>query len=187
MVDALPLSVNVWLVQMVAFHGIGLVFLWLESSGAIERFRVRPVEVMSYASLLPRVIANQVLVLLPAMMVVQWIGLAFVGAEHISALMWIVGLAGITIGHDVVQYLAHRYLLHRADMMRVLGHSVHHTTTASRSISACYMSLADYFLEITCPYLIPLIAHWRWRIGQDVPFLRSRGGRVWRSLRTFGL
>jgi sterol desaturase/sphingolipid hydroxylase (fatty acid hydroxylase superfamily) len=157
MLDALPLSVKVWLVQMVAFHAFGLGFLWLERMGWIEHLRVRPPERMSYWQLLPRVLANQVFVLLPAMMAVQWAGLAFTGAPQIGVVMFVVSMIGITIGHDVVQYLAHRYILHRAQWMRSLGHSVHHSTNAARSISACYMSLADYFLEITCPYLVPLI------------------------------
>ncbi|KAJ5131929.1 hypothetical protein N7448_006087 [Penicillium atrosanguineum] len=65
----------------------------------------------------------------------------------------------MALGHDVVQYLTHRYLLHSSNkkMMRLLRHSVHHTTTASRGISACYMSSGDFFLEIILPYLVPLI------------------------------
>jgi sterol desaturase/sphingolipid hydroxylase (fatty acid hydroxylase superfamily) len=42
--------------------------------------------------------------------------------------------------------------------MRLLGHSVHHKTTGSRAISACFMSTMDFLLEIVCPYLLPLIA-----------------------------
>ena len=157
MLEFLPLSAKIWLVQMVAFHLMGLGFLWLDRSGRAGNFRVRPFETRSYAQLLPRVIANQVLVLLPAMMAVEWAGLAFVGTPHIASLMWIVGLIGMTVGHDLVQYATHRYVLHRPMLMRPLGHAVHHSTAAGRSISACFMSLPDYFLEIACPYLIPLI------------------------------
>ena len=158
MTDLLPLSVNIWLVQMVAFHVMGFGFHLMDRSGRFDRFRVRPPEQRSYSQLLPRVLANQVLVLLPAMMVVEWAGLAFVGTAHIAPWMWIVGLIGMTVGHDLVQYATHRYILHRPLLMRPLGHAVHHSTAAGRSISACYMSLPDYFLEIACPYLIPLIA-----------------------------
>ncbi|KAJ5652251.1 hypothetical protein N7507_009677 [Penicillium longicatenatum] len=64
----------------------------------------------------------------------------------------------MALGHEIVQYLTHRYLLHSSNktMMRILRHSVHHTTKASRGISACYMSSVDFFLEIVLPYLIPL-------------------------------
>lgn len=155
--DHLPLSLTIWLVQMAAFHLFGLGFHWLDRTGRLARLRVRPPERLSYAQLLPRVLANQVFVLLPAMMAVEWLGLAFVGPAHVPIWMWIVGPVGMAVGHDVVQYLTHRYILHRPLLMRPLGHAVHHTTAAGRSISACYMSLPDYFLEIGLPYLVPLI------------------------------
>jgi sterol desaturase/sphingolipid hydroxylase (fatty acid hydroxylase superfamily) len=47
--------------------------------------------------------------------------------------------------------------LHRPGLIRTLGHSLHHSTGASKSVSACYMSSADFFLEIVLPYLIPLV------------------------------
>ncbi len=154
--DRLPLSVTIWLVQMAAFHLFGLGFHWLDRTGRLARVRVRPPERLSYAQLLPRVLANQVFVLLPAMMAVEWLGLAFVGPAHIPAYMWIVAMIVMPVGHDIVQYLTHRYVLHRPGLMRPLGHEVHHQTRAGRSISACYMSLPDYFLEIVLPYLVPL-------------------------------
>ena len=154
--DLLPLSVKIWLVQMVAFHLIGLGFFWLDRSGRLARYRVRPFETRSYAQLLPRVLVNQVVVLLPAMMAVEWLGVAFVGTPQIAWWMWPIGMLGMTVGHDLVQYATHRYILHRPLLMRPLGHSVHHSTAAGRSISACYMSLPDYFLEIVLPYLVPL-------------------------------
>ena len=154
--DALPLSVTIWLVQMVAFHALGLGFHWIDTSGRLDHVRVRPIERLTYVQLLPRVLANQVFVLLPAMMAAQWLGIVFTGTPHVSVIVWIVALIAMPIGHDVVQYVTHRYILHRASLMRPLGHAVHHTTAAGRSISACYMSLPDYFFEIVCPYLIPL-------------------------------
>jgi sterol desaturase/sphingolipid hydroxylase (fatty acid hydroxylase superfamily) len=40
---------------------------------------------------------------------------------------------------------------------RWLGHDIHHRTAASKSITACYMSAADFFLNIVAPYLLPLV------------------------------
>lgn len=153
----LPLSVAVWLVQMVAYHGIGLWFEYLDRTGSLAAYKNRPADSWTYFQVLPRVLVNQVVVLLPAMMFLEWTGLAFVGPAHIGVVMFVVGLIGMTIGHDVVQYVSHCWILHRPTLMRTLGHSVHHSTTASRSISACYMSFADFFLEIVCPYALPLI------------------------------
>ena len=74
-----------------------------------------------------------------------------------SSDLFVASVIGLTIGHDIVQYIAHRVVLHEPTNMRKFGHALHHTTRASRGISACYMSAADFFLEIVCPYLIPLI------------------------------
>jgi len=106
---------------------------------------------------LPRVLFNQVFILLPAMVAVQLLGLAFTGASHIGALRFVLSMVAMGIGHDVVQYVAHRHLLHRGRFARLLKHSVHHSTGASKAISACYMSGPDFFLEITLPYLLPLV------------------------------
>jgi sterol desaturase/sphingolipid hydroxylase (fatty acid hydroxylase superfamily) len=152
----LPLAAWIWLFQMLVYHGVGLWFESLDRNGALSRFKTRPAERKRYVELLPRVLANQVCVLLPAMLFTQWAGLAFVGPSHLSLASLAIIAIGLTIGHDVVQYVAHRFVLHRPDMMRRLGHSLHHSTTGSRAISACYMSYMDFFLEIVCPYLIPL-------------------------------
>ncbi len=102
-------------------------------------------------------LANQVFVLLPMMVLLQWTGLAFTGTPHLSPLRFILSLIAMGIGHDIVQYIAHRGILHRPSLMKTLGHALHHSTGASKSISACYMSSADFLLEIALPYLIPLV------------------------------
>jgi sterol desaturase/sphingolipid hydroxylase (fatty acid hydroxylase superfamily) len=153
-----PLALWIWIIQMLAYHGFGLWFEQLDRSGALSRYKTRPAERMKYSELLPRVLANQVFVLLPAMLLMQWSGLAFVGPQHLSLTSTLLGFAGLTVGHDIVQYVAHRFILHRPDMMRRLGHALHHSMIGSRGIGACYMSAADFFLEIVCPYLIPLAA-----------------------------
>jgi sterol desaturase/sphingolipid hydroxylase (fatty acid hydroxylase superfamily) len=151
-----PLSAQIWVVQMLAYHGIGLWFEWLDRSGRFQRVKFKPMERMSYFEMLPRVLANQIFILLPAMLFMQWAGLAFVGSPRFSLPVFVASVAFMTLGHDVLQYVAHRFILHRPDMMRRLGHAVHHSTIGSLGISACYMSATDFFLEIVCPYLIPL-------------------------------
>lgn len=152
----LPLSAFVWAVQMVFFHGAGYAFESWDRTGKMRRFKVRDVDRKTYRQLLPRVLANQVFILLPAMLAVQGLGLAFVGSDHLTLLFVVATLAFMGIGHDVVQYATHRYLLHQPRFTRVLKHSIHHSTRASKGISACYMSGADFFLEIVLPYLLPL-------------------------------
>jgi sterol desaturase/sphingolipid hydroxylase (fatty acid hydroxylase superfamily) len=153
----MPLALWVWLVQMAAFHGLGSVFEICDRRKWLRRFKVRDVDRKTYRQLLPRVLANQVFILLPCMLAVQFFGLAFTGRPHLSLLWFVFGMIAMGIGHDVVQYATHRHLLHRPSLIRVLRHSIHHSTGASKGISACYMSGPDFFLEITLPYLLPLV------------------------------
>ncbi len=152
----LPLSVFVWAVQMVFFHGAGLAGEWCDRTGRLRRFKVRDVDRKSYRQMLPLVLKNQVFILLPAMVAMQAVGLCFTGEDHLHPLRFVLSLVVMGIGHDIVQYITHRHLLHRPSLTRVLKHSVHHSTGASKGISACYMSYPDFFLEITLPYLLPL-------------------------------
>ncbi|MGB8277705.1 MAG: sterol desaturase family protein [Methylovirgula sp.] len=153
----LPLSVLTWAVMMAVYHGIGFGFELCDRNNWLSGAKIRNVDRLTYAEMLPRVLVNQILVLLPAMVFLQWAGLAFTGASHLSPLRFVVNLVAMGIGHDVVQYIAHRGILHRPSLMKSLGHALHHSTGASKSISACYMSAADFFLEIALPYLIPLV------------------------------
>jgi sterol desaturase/sphingolipid hydroxylase (fatty acid hydroxylase superfamily) len=163
----LPLSVLAFAVQMLVYHGVGLWFEWCDRTGWLKRFKMRSVERMSYFELLPRVLVNQFCILLPAMMLVQATGLAFTGAPQMGALHFLAAMVFMGVGHDIVQYVAHCFLLHRPGLIRKLGHSVHHSTGASRAISACYMGHADFFLEIVLPYLLPLIVV---AAGADISF-----------------
>jgi sterol desaturase/sphingolipid hydroxylase (fatty acid hydroxylase superfamily) len=154
--SALPFSLQIWLVQMIAYHSFGLWFQYLDTTAALRRYKNRDAERRGYFQILPRVLANQCLILAPAMWAFEALGLAYVGPEHLSWLEMLVAMVGLAVGHDVVQYISHRAILHRAGFMRSLGHAVHHTTGASLAISACFMSGADFFLEIALPYLAPL-------------------------------
>jgi sterol desaturase/sphingolipid hydroxylase (fatty acid hydroxylase superfamily) len=141
---------------MVVFHAVGLGFEWCDGGGRLRRFKVRRRDRLSYAQFLPRVLFNQTFVLLPAMWLLQVLNLAFVGAPRIGFGVAILVLVAMTVGHDIVQYVTHRFIMH-SRRLRWLGHNLHHSTGASKSISACYMSAADFFLTIVCPYLVPLV------------------------------
>ena len=129
----LPLSVFIWAVGMAAFHGVGLFFEWSDRTGLLASFKVRNTDRLGYFELLPRVLFNQFFVLLPAMVAFQYTGLAFTGAPHLSVWYFLAGLVVMAVGHDIVQYVFHRFLLHRPGMIRSLGHSVHHSTCASKA------------------------------------------------------
>src|SRR5579863_6355364 len=153
----LPLSLATFFVMMAVYHGFGFLFELADRKGWVKAAKVRNVDRLTYGEMLPRVLANQFFVLLPAMVFLQWSRLAFVGPSHLSPLRFILSMIAMGVGHDVVQYIAHRGILHRPRLMKTLGHAIHHSTGASKSISACYMSAPDFFLEIALPYLIPLV------------------------------
>ncbi len=124
----MPLSILTWIVVMVVFHGIGYGFEYCDRVGLFKSAKVRQADKLTYQQLLPRALFNQVFVLLPAMVLVQWLGWAFVGPAHLSVWRFLGMLVGMAIGHDVVQYVTHRYVLHNPRLLRPLGHSVHHMT-----------------------------------------------------------
>ncbi len=161
------LAILTFAVQMVVYHGVGLWFEWCDRTGRMGAFKTRAVERLGYFELLPRVLVNQFFILLPAMALLGYAGLAFSGDPHLGVFHFLAAMILMGIGHDIVQYAAHRFLLHRPGLIRKLGHSVHHSTTASRAISACYMGYADFFLEIVLPYLLPLMVV---AAGADVSF-----------------
>ncbi|MGE0668380.1 MAG: sterol desaturase family protein [Sphingomonadales bacterium] len=152
----LPLSFVVWAIHMIVYHGVALGFEALDATGRLARFRTRPPERRGYLALLPLVLVNQCLVLLPSMIALEWAGLAFTGAAHLDPLWFVAALVLMAVGHDVVQYAGH-IPQHRLARLRFLGHHVHHSTGASRAVSACYMSPPDFVFQILLPYLVPLV------------------------------
>ena len=99
---------------MAVFHGVGLFFEWSDRTGRLASFKVRDVDRLTYVQLLPRVLFNQIFVLLPAMVAFQYAGLAFTGAPHLGALHFVAGMLLMGVGHDIVQYVFHRFVLHQA-------------------------------------------------------------------------
>lgn len=152
----LPLSLLAWVAQMTAFHGAGLAFEYCDRKGLMRRFKMRPPDRLSYAQMLPRVLFNQVFVLLPAMVACEWLGLAFVGAPQLSIPWFAAAMVLMSVGHDFIQYAGHAWLLHHP-RLALLHHHVHHSITASRSIGAAYASVPDFILNIVFPYLVPLV------------------------------
>lgn len=179
--DALPLSVQTWAVQMVAFHAVGLLF---EVADRINpgtwSTKVRRTRKSQYTHLLPNVLRNQLLILLPFMYVMEVLGLCFVGPSSLHPIRFVANLPLMALGHELVQYFGHRYLLHAPNvfLMKFLRHSVHHSTRASSAISACYMSAIDFFIEIGCPYLLPLAAVGGGGSGAAFHFLVAGAGAV---------
>lgn len=155
---AIPISFQTWAIQLLGFYGTALLFEYFDRT-TLRPLRVREPDRKIFTLLLLRVLVNQCCILLPCMMITQILGWCFTGPNNLHPLHFIRSLPAMALGHDVIQYLSHRYLLHdpNSKLMRLLSHSMHHTTSASRGISACYMSSMDFLLEIVLPYLVPLI------------------------------
>jgi hypothetical protein len=126
---ALPLAFWVWAIHMLVFHSLGLGFAACDNYGALARFKLRRSDRLGYGRILRRVLINQIFILLPAMLLCQIAGLAYVGPPHLSVLMFLGGLVLMALGHDIVQYAGHRWLLHHP-RLRWLGHGLHHATGA---------------------------------------------------------
>src|SRR5262245_44278237 len=103
----LPLSVLAWGVLMAVYHGVGLAFELCDRRHWLQRYKVRAADRLSYAQMLPRVLLNQTLILLPLMVAVEYLGLAFAGADRVRLWVYLVGLPLMTVGHDVIQYGFH--------------------------------------------------------------------------------
>ncbi|BEI87219.1 hypothetical protein CcaverHIS002_0705650 [Cutaneotrichosporon cavernicola] len=174
-----PLSVQTWAVQMVVFHAVGLLFEAMDHVPALRSSKVRATRKSQYMHLLPNVLRNQILVLLPFMFLMEVFGLAFVGPS-LHPIRFLVNLPLMALGHEIIQYVGHRYILHAPNvfLMKFLRHSVHHSTRASSAISACYMSPIDFFIEIGCPYLVPLSLVGGGGSGRFFHFLIAGAGAI---------
>eukprot|EP00871_Galdieria_phlegrea_P004855 jgi/Galph1/5370/GphlegSOOS_G4092.1 len=153
----LPLAVICFIGHFVFFH-VGCVSLSLcDYLNLLQKYKMHKLGDESYFQLLPRVLFNQLFLLLPSMLMAQYLGLGFCTSEAVfHPLVYVLLALWMALGHDVLFYLGHRFLLHSKWGFMRLGHDLHHSTKASIAISSMYMGTLDYILEIVLPYLIPL-------------------------------
>lgn len=155
-----PVSVTTWAAGVGVFHAAAAVAAVADATaaGAGAKVRVEADPGRRYAALLPRVVANQVLLLLPAMVAAEAAGWAYAGGPPVAPTVGtlLVVAAWMAVAHDVLFYVGHRFLLHSGWGWRAFGHHLHHTTRAATAVSAMYMAPADYLIEIVGPYLLPL-------------------------------
>src|SRR5579863_6748883 len=88
----MPLSVLTWIVMMAVYHGFGYAFEYCDRTGWLGAAKIRRADRLTYFDLLPRVLFNQVFVLLPSMVALQWFGLAYAGAPHLSVWRFLLNL-----------------------------------------------------------------------------------------------
>lgn len=104
-------------------------------------------------------ICNLVCVMFPTMMylAVQDAGYTFTGwccdsmLDRIKIAIWMM------MGHELLFYTCHRYILHSKTGYKLFGHAMHHQSDAGCGATALYMTFPDFALEIVVPYVLPLI------------------------------
>lgn len=159
----LPPDLISWLIFMLLYHPISYLFHLFDTHNLFPRYKHSPATstTPTYRQMLPRVVLNQIFILLPCMRLCTLLNLSYPQPPPLlppSPLKSLLSLA--TLGplfHEITFYIFHRYLLHSRFGLRTLNHALHHSSTTHSAISAMYMSSPDFFLEIVVPYLIPLI------------------------------
>jgi sterol desaturase/sphingolipid hydroxylase (fatty acid hydroxylase superfamily) len=91
---------------------------------------------------------NQFFVMLPAMALAGWTGLAF-GPVRVPWFLFPVHAYLLGAVHDTVFYFGHR-ALHLPWLFRF--HALHHRSSGAVAASSLYMSPLDFVVEILLPY-----------------------------------
>ena len=149
-----------WLLFMVVFHSLGIMFYYFDKVDLFPRhkqFRGSS-STPTYSQMLPLVLFNQILILLPAMLISEHYSLIFVPNPNAAPFLPSFIFISIAIPqlHEIFFYIFHRYILHSSFGYYFFNHKVHHDSRTHCSISAMYMSPPDFILEILLPYLFPL-------------------------------
>lgn len=150
-----------FLIFMTVFHVLSFLFFLLDSyfpNLRVKHFRGGP-SAPTYLSMLPRVLFNQLFILLPFMLLSTHFGLTYPSTPRpeptpLASVLSLVALGPLL--HEAAFYIFHRFILHSSWGFRLLDHHLHHTSLAHSAISAMYMSGPDFVLEIVLPYLLPL-------------------------------
>lgn len=126
---------------MVTFHTVAYLFHRFQPSSEREKF--------TYIDMLPVILRNQCLILLPTFVTIHHF-IPIGPVAEFCLLTFFLHVAGASICHDVVMYVFHRFILHSS--CGFAYHKLHHTTFATVAASALYMSSIDFILEIVLPF-----------------------------------
>lgn len=93
----------------------------------------------------------------------------------------------MALGHHVVQYLTHQYLVHspRKRTIRLLGLLIHCVTANSRGASACQVKSRCFLFETLCAYLTRLIVVSAGSADVFFQYLSCRPGSLGTRFRLF--
>lgn len=190
---SIPVSVCTWLFQLLTFLFAGTIFQLLDHFKLCRSFKTQSNDSVNFWRCFLTAMKNQVFILLPAMIFAENYGLAFFPRRkfHSPFYFWISDemldqmvlflLIGfwMALGHDILFYIGHRFILHSTWGFHYFRHSIHHSTKASCGISAMFMSPEDFLIEIVVPYLFPLFLASSWmdlRLHSVILSLGTIGG-----------
>lgn len=148
----------VWLSGFLTFNIGGFIFFFIDKYDLLSSYKIANKNEynISYIDILKRSNINLLVGLLPMMWWVNYMGwVNFDGNSDFSHSL--ISMLCMTEGHDIVQYIIHRWILHNKHLYKVIGHNIHHTIIADISISSLYNSLGDFILLNGIPYILPLI------------------------------
>ncbi|KAK4536373.1 hypothetical protein CDCA_CDCA08G2398 [Cyanidium caldarium] len=157
-----PLSLVCFICHAVVFHGGCALFALLDRKRWLQRYKELKGDQLKYRDMIGCVLRNQLLLLLPPMLLCERLGWAFVYREadgtvrQEGVFQYAVNAMWMTLGHDLFFYVGHRFVLHSPQGFKFFQHDMHHSTKASVALSSMYMAPCDYMLEICVPYLVPL-------------------------------
>ena len=151
---------------MLVFHGMGTVLQIFDAYGICQQFKeFKATDKMpTYYEMLPQVLWNQIVILLPCMMITGYTRWTVPNENEVNltanmnmVLKWFCALIIGLSGHEICFYLTHRFLLHSKWGWTFFEHHVHHSAKTHSSISAMYMSSLDFLVEIVVPFLVPVM------------------------------
>jgi len=163
----IPVVILSWTSFCLVFHVFAACFALIDHelfvsrdlSRYLLRFKVSKIGMKNYWNMLPLVLFNQLFVMLPCMLAFTWYGFGFHEPAYRSIVSMLYRtpllLGFLSIGHDIIFYLGHRFILHTSWGIPIFRHDIHHRAKASSAISALYMHPLDFFLEVVLPFLIP--------------------------------
>ncbi|KAJ8905034.1 hypothetical protein NDN08_001546 [Rhodosorus marinus] len=162
--EKFPIALVAWMLMMFTFHFLCGTLEICDQKKWLVQFRRKPAgDRKTYKEMMPRILINQIFLMLPCMIIAEKLGLCYQSKQVlISVPSLVYNFLVMGIGHDVIFYVGHRYLLHSRWGYKLFGHDVHHSTSANCALSAFYMANVDFCFEILLPYLIPM-----WLMGPE--------------------
>ena len=141
----------IWIVHFFVWNAFAAFFAISDYREWFKKYKIARDHRISYLKILPTALFNQIFVMLPVMLFIDYFDFGFGNNHHP---WWILILHAYALGiiHDIVFYFGHR-LLHTKIGFKKLRHYIHHESQGGTAAASLYMSPSDFFIEIVAPYM----------------------------------